>query len=168
MILYLGISEDNEHKMRILIDTGAVINTGNLKYHMWIISQCPEIVDTFLQCSKDTDYDIVYLLTDLDLDDVVTDANYGQMTAVIRYKRPYTVTGNVPFFLCFALGNNVSLRNVLGLPTLLAMSTGIDLVKGLLSYVELNRSFPLDLKPPGKELPEGSTLNHYSHTMCSV
>ena len=45
------------------------------------------------------------------------------------------------------------------------MGTSTDLVKGLLLCIELNRSFPLDLKPPGKELPEGATLNHYSHTI---
>ena len=68
------------------------------------------------------------LLTTLDLDDVDTDVNYGQMIAVLRYKTPYIVAGKGPI-LSFALGNDVSLRGVLGLPTLLAMGADINLVK---------------------------------------
>ena len=50
-----------------------------------------------------------------------------------------------PFILSFALGHDVSLRSVLGLPTLLAMGVDINLVKGLLTCSEFNREFPLDL-----------------------
>ena len=87
------------------------------------------------------------------------------MTAVIRYKTPYVVDGKWPFILSFALGNDVSLRSVLGLLTLLAMGADINLVKDLLSCIELNRDFPLDLQPPGKGLTAGASLNHYSPTI---
>ena len=65
------------------------------------------------------------------------------MTAATRYKTSYIVTGQGPFVLSFTLGNDISLRIVLGLPTLLEMSALIDSVKILLSYIEINRSFPL-------------------------
>ena len=129
------------------------------------MSQCPDIVDYVLQCGKDTVYDVVNLLAALDLKNVDTNATHGQMTAAIRYKTPFTVTGKGPFVLSLALGSDVSLRSVLGLLTLLAMGAGINLVKGLLSSLELNRSFPLELQPPGKGLPEGASLNHYSPTL---
>jgi len=87
------------------------------------------------------------------------------MTAIIRYKTPYIIAGKGPFILSFVLGKDVSLRNVLGLPTLLAMGADINLVKGLLSCIELNRDFPFELKPPGEDLPEGASLNHYSPTI---
>ena len=87
--------------------------------------------------------------------------SHGQMTAIIRYKTPYTVASKGPFVLSFALGHYVSLRSVLGLPTLLAMCADINLIKGLLSWSELNRDFLLDLQPPGHGLPEGVSLNHY-------
>ena len=67
--------------------------------------------------------------------------------------------------LSFALKNNISLRSVLRLPTLLAMGADINLVKDLLSCIELNRDFPFELQPPGKGLPEGASLNHYFHTV---
>ena len=65
--LIIGILEDEENKIRRLIDTGAVMNTSNLRFHMWVMSQCSKIVDDLLQCGKDTAYDIVHLLTALDL-----------------------------------------------------------------------------------------------------
>ena len=163
--LILGIREDEENKMRMLVDTGAAMNTGNIDFHMWVMSQCPDIVDEFLQCGKDTEYDVVHLLAALDLKDIQKDANHGQMTAVIRYKTPYVADGKGLFILSFALGNDFSLRSVLGLPTLLAMGADIILVKGLLSCIEMNRDVPWDMQPPGKGLPEGASLNHYSFTI---
>ena len=56
--------------MRILVDTGIAMNTGNFDFHMWVMSQCPDIVDEFLQCGKDTAYDVVHLLAALDLMDI--------------------------------------------------------------------------------------------------
>ena len=59
---------------------------------------------------------------------------------------------------------DISVRSVLGLPTLLERGADINLVKGLLSCIELNRDFPLELQPPGKGLAAGASLNHYSPT----
>ena len=163
--LHLGIPEDDENRMQMLVDTGADMDTGNLKYYMWVMSQYPEIVDTFLQCDKDTAYNVVHLLAALNLNDVSTDVNHGQITAVIRYKTLFTVSVKSLFVLPFTLDNDVSARCVLGLPTLLAMGAAIDLVKSLLSCIELSRSFPLDLQPPDNGLPEKcfckSLLTHY-------
>ena len=119
--LMLGILEDEENKMRMLVDIGAVINIGNFDFHMWVMSQCPYIVDDFLQCGKDTDYDVVHLLAVLYLKDINIDATHGQMTAVIQFKTPYIVAGKRTFILSFALGKDISLRSVLDLPTLLAI-----------------------------------------------
>ena len=33
--LHLGNHEDDENRMRILVDTGVAMNTGDLKYHQW-------------------------------------------------------------------------------------------------------------------------------------
>ena len=151
--------------MQMLVDTSSAINTGDLKYHLWVMSQCPDIFEKFLQYSKDTDYDVVHLLAALDLSWVPTNDDHGQMNVVIRYKTPYIVNGKGPFVLSFVVGNDVSLRCVLGLPALLAMRASIDLTSGLLSYTELNREFPLDLQSLGKGLPEKAILDHYTSTI---
>ena len=141
------------------------MNTSKFDFHMWVMSQCLDIVDEFLQCGKDTAYDVVHLLAALDLKDINTDATHGQMIAIIRYKTPYIIAGKGPFILSFALRKDVSLRSVLGLPTLLEMEADINLVKGLLSFIKLIRDFPLELQPPGKGLPEGASFNHHSPTI---
>ena len=142
--LHLGIPEDDENRMQMLVDTGAAMNTCDLKYYLWVMSQCPDIVEEFMQCGKDTDYEIVHLLADLDFTWVPTNNDHGQMTAVIRYKKPYIVNGKALSILSFALGKDVSLRCVLGLPILFAMCASIGLTSGLLSYTELNRKFLLE------------------------
>ena len=108
---------------------------------MWAMLQCPDIVDNFLRCGKDTAYDVVHLLATLDLKDINIDTTHGQMTAVIRYKTPYIIAGKGPFILSFALGKDISLCSALDLPSFLAMGADINLVKGSLSCIELNRVF---------------------------
>ena len=63
-----------------------------------------------------------------------------------------------PLILSFALGPDMALRSVLGLPTLLSMGATIDLSRDTLSCSELNSNFPLILDPPGKGLPDGVSL----------
>ena len=75
--LILGILEDEAKKIRMLVDAGAAMNPGNFDFHMWVMSQCPNIVDEFLQCRKDTAYDIAHLLAALNFKDINTDATHG-------------------------------------------------------------------------------------------
>ena len=130
--LRLGILKDDENQMQIRIDTSEAMNTGILKYHLWIISQFLDIVEEFLQCGKDTDYEGVHLLVALDISGVPATDNHGQMTVMIRYKTSYIVNRKESCILSFALGNDVSLRCVLGLLTLLAIFASIGLASGLL------------------------------------
>ena len=53
--------------MRILVDTGDAVYTGNKIYHLWVMSQCPIIVTEYLQYDLNTKYDVVQLLVALDL-----------------------------------------------------------------------------------------------------
>ena len=48
--LHLGSVEDNENKKRMLLNTGDAMNSGNFTYHLWVMSQCPDIVGEFIQC----------------------------------------------------------------------------------------------------------------------
>ena len=84
----------------------------------------------------------------------------GKMTAVIRYKTPYFINKRDPLFIYFALENDVSLRCLLGSPTLLALGGLINLVKGEFICSEICRTFPLTLDPPGKGLPEGIVFDN--------
>ena len=147
------MGEDNG--IRMLVDTGAAMNSGHLDYHFWVMSQCPEMIVDFLQCGENTNYDVVQLLAVLDLNLGQLPNNHVQMTAIIRYHTPYLVDNKDPLVLSFALGHDMSLRSVLGLSTLLSLGVTIDLSRGTLSYSELNFNFPLVLDPHGKGIPDG-------------
>ena len=163
--LHLGLIEDEENKMRMLIDTGAAMNSGNLAYYLWVMSKCPEMVVEFIQCGGKSDYDVVKLLAALDLDTSQQLLEHGNMTTVIRYHTPYLVKKRDPLFIYFALGNDVSLRCVLGLSTLLAIGGSLNLVKGEIVCSEIDRTFALSLELPGKGLPNGVVFDNSTPTI---
>ena len=163
--LHLRLIEDEVNKMRMLLDTGATMDSGNLNYYLWIMSQCPEIIDEFIQCECDTGYDFVKVMATLDLDTTKQLLDYGRMTAVIRYRIPYLVNNQDPLFVSFALGNNVSLHCVIGLPALLTLGGLIDLTKGTFVCSEINRTFSLTLDPPGKGSPDEVVFDNSTPTI---
>ena len=52
----------------MLLDIGASMNSGNMFYHLWVMLECPEMVEEFRQCGTNTGYDVVQLMVVLDLD----------------------------------------------------------------------------------------------------
>ena len=66
--LHLGSVENEENERRMLLDTGATMNSGNLTYHLWVMSECLEMLEEFIQCGADTRYDVVQLFAALNLD----------------------------------------------------------------------------------------------------
>ena len=119
--ILLGLTMEAVNGMRMLVETGTAMNSEYLDYHLWVMSQCPEIVAECLQCEPNTDNDVVPLLAALDLEPSHLPSTHGQITAVIRYHTPYLVNNKDPLILSFALGTYIALRSVLGLPTLLSM-----------------------------------------------
>ena len=134
--------------MRMLLDTSAAMNSSNLTYYLWVMSQYSEMVGEFIQCGYGTEYNVVQLLATLDLDSSHQPLDHGKMTAVIRYRTPYFIKKRDPLFIYFALSNDISLRCVLGLPTLLAICS------------DIGRTFLLTLNPPDKGLPEGIVFDN--------
>ena len=88
---HLGLLENEENTMRMLVVTGATMNSGNLVYHLWVMSESPEMVGECIQCGGTSGYDVVKLLAALDLGTSQQPVEHGHMTAVIRYRTPYLV-----------------------------------------------------------------------------
>ena len=80
---------------------------------MWIMYQCPGMVEDCLQYVKGTIYDDIRPLATLDLKDTNQDVDHDKMTSVIRYKTPYTVQDRGPFLISFTLEHDVTLHCVL-------------------------------------------------------
>ena len=127
--MLIGILVDDENKMSILVDTGATMNIGDNTYHQWVMSQCHSMVAEYIECGPNTEYDVVQISAALDMNGTNQHVDHGSMTAVIRYKTPYLINNTIPFILSFALGTDVELRSVIGIPCLLAMGAVVDLVK---------------------------------------
>ena len=62
--------------------------------------------------------------------------------------------------MSFKLGNHVSLRYVLSLPTFPKLGNITDLVTGDLSYSEINRDFTITLDLPDIGLPIGVVFDN--------
>ena len=163
--LHLGLIEDEESKMKMLLDTGAVVDSDNLSYHLWVVSECPAMVGEFIQSDANTGYDVVQLMAALDRDSSQQPLDHGEMTVVFRYRAPYLINNCDPLFIYFALGNDVSLRCIIGLPTLLSPGDLIDLVKRIFVCSELNRTFTLILDPLGKGLPDSVVFDNGTPTI---
>ena len=99
----------------------------------------------------------------MDLKGTSHPADDGRMTAVIRYKTPYLINNTDLIIVSFALGTDVALRSVLGIPCLLVMGAVVDLVNGQFVCKELNSAFPLQIDPPGKDFPEGAIYDSFSN-----
>ena len=97
--LHIGLIKDEENKIRMLLDTGSAMNSGNLNYHLWVMSQCLEIVGEFIQCGVDTWYEVVQLMAALDLNTTKQPLDNGKMTALIRYRTSYLVNNIDPLFI---------------------------------------------------------------------
>ena len=101
----------------------------------------------------------------LDLDTTKQPLDHGKLTVVISYRTSYLVNNQDPLFVSFALGNDVSLRYVIELPTLLTLGGLIDSVKGAFVCSEINCTFPLTLDPPGKGLPDRVVFDNSTLTI---
>ena len=55
--LNIGLLVNEQNKIRMLVDTGAAMNAGNLDYHKWVMSQCPIMMAEY--CGAGTEYDVV-------------------------------------------------------------------------------------------------------------
>ena len=101
--------------------------------------QCPSMVTKYLECGANTEYDVVQLFAVLDLKGTHQPIDHGSMNLVIRYRTPYLINNTSLLIISFALGNDVVLRSILGIPCLLVMSVVVDLVQGQVVCSELNQ-----------------------------
>ena len=86
--MYIDSIADGENKMRSLVDTSAAMSTYSKVYHQYVMYQYPRMIAEYLERGVDTKYDMVQLLTSLDLKETYQPVDYGRITTVIRYRIP--------------------------------------------------------------------------------
>jgi hypothetical protein len=107
----------NDGSLLNLFDTGAALNTGQLSYHLSQKNSRPNLVNSYEEFNGTNPFDPIKLcgaITDPSTFDTTT---HGILSAVIRYKTPFSVNGRT-FTIAFALGKDVSVNSIMGLPTI--------------------------------------------------
>ena len=140
---HIGLVLEVEDYMHKLVDTGVVMNDVNNNYQLWLMSQYSAMVAEYMQCDINTEYDVVQPLATLDLNITLQANTHGQMIVVILYHISYLFDNKFSLILSFSLGDNISLRIVFGLPTLLTMGVTINLQQGTLACSEFQHIFVL-------------------------
>ena len=108
--------------LSFLYDTGAAINTGYLPYHKKIMHECPHIVESYEEFNGSNPFEPIKLVGAITDPDVYDKERHGVLSAVVRYKTPYIMRSGKPFKLCFALGADMSVNSIFGLPGILEIS----------------------------------------------
>ena len=154
-------SGGNSIHLRMLVDSGAAMNSGNKAYHRQIVSQFPDIVTEYIECGPGTKYDLVQLKVAVTQSAAEADFTNGTLSAIIRYKTPYFVNSQ-QLILSFDLGDNLALRT-----TLIAMHGILDMVTNTLTLQKLDMKLPLVMTEPCSGLVAPSDIASQSGVTTS-
>jgi hypothetical protein len=165
----LGSTTDQDHTLCGLMDTCGALNTGYLPFHLWLKSEQPDIVAEFISFDDTNPFEPIKLGGAIrDPADFVS-SNHGNLTAVIRCHTPHVDTTNSPITLSFALGPDVTVNTIFGLPMLCDLDAIISLRSNSMHSRSLNHDFPITRAaahvglPPGCLFdPDSASRNHAS------
>ena len=118
------------------------MNIGNLEIHQWVIPKLPETIANYIE------YDETIPLQPLQLqvaikDFEATQADTGNLTALVRYFTPYLYLDGYPALLYFGLGKGMAVRAVIGIPTLKQWGVSIKMYNNQLRCINIKNGFPL-------------------------
>ena len=122
-----------------LMDTCGALNTGYLKFHLWLMSERPDLVAEFMS------FDDANPAKPIKLGGAICDpsdfADHGTLTAVVRFYTPYTNVSGSPITLSFGLVSDVTVNTIFGLPMLYDLDSVIFLNSNSLHSRSLNLNF---------------------------
>jgi hypothetical protein len=126
-----------------LMDTCGALNTGYLPFHQWLMSEHLATVADYISFDDTNPFEPVKLGGAIRDPDNFNSSSHGNLTAVIRYYTPYTDTTGNPITISFALGNDVTVNTIFGLPLLCALDCTISLGSNSLQSNALNLILPI-------------------------
>jgi hypothetical protein len=123
-----------------LMDTCGALNTGYLLFHLWLKAERPDLVAEFISYDDANPFEPIKLGGAIsDLSDFESSA-HGNLTAVIGCCTPHIDPLGTPITISFALGSNVTVNTIFGLP----MLCDLDPVISLRSISMHSRAFAID------------------------
>lgn len=153
-----------------LMDTCGALYTGFLDFHLWLMSERPDLVAEFNSFDDQNPFEPIKLGGAIRDPSEFTATDHGNLTAVIRYFTPYTDTHGSPITLSFALGPDVTVNTIFGLPMLCDLDAVISLRSNLLHSQSLNHDFPITRAaahcglPPDCPFDSTAASRHHSST----
>ena len=121
-----GSNNDDEVQFLCHIDSCAGMNTGNLLLHQWIITNHPDIVESYEEYNDAKPF--VPLRLDVAIPTNDADNNLdNQLTAVVTYKTRYRMADGTNATLSFGLGKDIQVNAIVGLPQIKTWKILLDL-----------------------------------------
>ena len=147
------------------VDTCAAMNTGNLLVHQWIISNHPSIVAEYCQFDDSNPFEPISLKCAIEKDGSNIDNKKeldNCLTAVVRYKTPYSFENGTPVTISYGLGKHVAVNAIIGLPTLRQWGADISLSTSTVIANAIKTNFPIEFAAANAQLPDGITFSSSS------
>jgi hypothetical protein len=145
-----------------LLDTCAATNTGQLAFHLWVMSNYPDIVDSFEAHDGPHPFrpvDIAGAVKSSDASSSSVPTTVGSLTAVIRYKTPYRLPDGTPFLFEVSLGKDVEVNTIMGLPDIQKLSLVMDFAENVVTSHVLRIKFPMKFCAAPSGLPPGTIFD---------
>ena len=150
--LRLGTSNANEISILCHVDTCAAMCTGNLKVHKWIMTAFPETVMDYVEFDDTEPFNPVQLSCAIEQGNIAPDS--GKLTAVVRYWTRYKTDKDEKAVVSFALGKDVNVNSILGLPLLQGWKSDILLSSNQMAAWAIKSKFQLIFESSDPGIPE--------------
>ena len=140
-------SKLDEASISCLYDTGGALNTGNIALHMNIRKTVPTAVSDYEEFDGSNPFDLIKLCGALLEPSDYDSTKHGILSVVIHYHTPYSTLEGKKVLLCFALGADISVDTIMGIPFIheLAMELRLTPKQQFLAH-EIKTSFPVMYK----------------------
>jgi hypothetical protein len=145
-VVLLFKSKEVTARFRVHIDSCASLNVGNLGVHQWIMTTYPDIVEEYIQFDDPNAFHPIHLRVATNAPDDSVKASidqHGALTAIVRYRTAFSFGDSTPFILSFALGADVAVNAIMGLPDIKALGGVLDFNSNTFKCSNLNTTFPL-------------------------
>ena len=142
------------------MDTCAVLNTGYLLFHLWLKSERPDLVADFVAFDDTNPFEPIKLGGAIQDPAGFEAAEHGQLTAVIYHFTPYVDITGAPITISFALGSDVTVNTIFGLPMLCDLDAIISLCFNSMHSYTLNLVFPSTRAATNFGLPPDCPFDH--------
>ena len=116
-ISVVATASKNQIGLSLLFDTGAALNTGYLPYHTQIIKRYPSLVAKLKHFDGSNPFEPIKLCGAITDPSAYDNAKHGILSAVVEYHTPYCYLDGKLYKFALALGNSMSVNNILGIPT---------------------------------------------------